>query len=140
MLIPILLIGEEKQYFDYNFDGHKDYRIWRESDGRLAYYDIYLYSEDKKGFERHSGLSQLYNPSPDEEKKEIECFWPAGHASMIHSTEVYVWEGKSLKLSRVTSQDYVKIGETWEYIRVTASIYEGKPRIEIIEYIPQILK
>ncbi|MEM7791166.1 MAG: hypothetical protein AAF546_07185 [Verrucomicrobiota bacterium] len=139
-LIPALLSGKYKQYFDYNFDGYDDYRVWRESDGRLAYYDIYLYLENKKEFEKHLGLSQLYNPTPNKEKKEVECFWPGGHASLIHSTEVYVWEGKILKLSRVTSQDYVKVGDAWEYIRVTASIHEGKPRIEKIEHIPNVLK
>jgi hypothetical protein len=135
MILPLFLFGSEKEFLDYNFDGTLDYRIWRESNGRLAYYDVYLFSKEKNVFEKHLGLSQLYNPIPNEKSKEIECIWPAGHSGMIYTKEIYVWDGEKVKLSRTQKQENVRIGKKWEYIRVSASIFEGKPRVEKIEHI-----
>ncbi|MEM0965240.1 MAG: hypothetical protein AAGJ81_03685 [Verrucomicrobiota bacterium] len=59
---------------------------------------------------------------------------------MLHSTEVYVWEDEELKLDRVTRQDYIRLGDLLEYVRVTARIIDGKPTIERIEHVPMVLK
>lgn len=137
---PLFLLGAEKQFFDYNFDGHDDYRIKRETDGRLVYYDVYLYSDLKKGYERHAGLSELYNPLPNKDKKEIECFWSGGHSGLIYSMEVYEWKGADLVIKHVVRQTDIKVGESLHYIRVTSSVVDGKPRINDIEHINPSLK
>lgn len=139
-LIPCVLLGEEKEFLDYNFDGHADYRVFRELNGRVAYFDIYLYSTQSKSFQKSAALSELFSPKPNPETKEIECFWPGGHASMIYYMEIYEWVGEELKISRVVKQDYIVSEGEGKYVRVTASQNEGKPRIDEIEYVDLSLK
>ena len=140
LFLPGLLLAADKEYFDYNFDGHPDYRILRERNGRLAYYDIHLFLTESRTYVKNSALSELYNPVPNAESKEIECFWPGGHASMIYHLEIYHWEGQKLKLSRVVDQDYVNDGAKGKYVRVTTSLREGKPRVDEIEIVDMSLK
>lgn len=140
IFIPCALLSSEKEFLDYNFDGHEDYRIWRESNGRLGFYDIYIYSQEKNKYEKHSDLSKLFNPVPLQEKKEIECFWPGGHSSLIHYIEVYEWKENELKLKHVVRQTDIRINGEIHYVRVIARIDGEKPRIESIEHIGPIQK
>jgi len=137
---PLSLLGAEKEYFDFNFDGHDDYRIWRESDGRLAYYDIYLYSEEKKEFVKHEGLSKLYNPVPKKDEKEIECFWPGGHSGLIYTAEVYEWKEDHLRFKHLVSQFPNSHKEVTLYVRLTTTVVDSKPRVDKVEYIDPELK
>ncbi len=139
-VVSALLSAEEGVFWDYNFDGHEDRRIWRESDGRLGYYDIYLYSEKTKSFEKHAVLSGLHNPIPNQETRQIECFWPGGHAGMIYRMQLYAWDGDELSLEKAITQDHIKVGEVWEYIKVTVVVADGMPRIELIEHIEPGIK
>jgi len=134
-LLPSLLLGADREYFDFNFDGESDYRLWRESNGRLGYYDVYLYSQKAGDFVKHEGLSRLFNPVPKASERTIECFWPGGHAGAIHYIEVYEWDANRLLLKQIVRQTDITVDGRRHYVRVTASVVDGKPHIDQIEHI-----
>jgi hypothetical protein len=129
-----LCSAAERETGDYNFDGHQDYRVFRESDGRLHFYDFYLFDPRTKKYVLSKELSQLFNPQFDAATKEIHCFSPGGHGGAIFIREDYRWEDKRLVFVRVIQQTDIsfEVG-SYGYIRVTATLKDGKPVIESIE-------
>ncbi len=141
ILLTILVISffapchaAERETGDYNFDGHEDYRVYRESNGKQHYYDFYLFDPRTKKYVHSKELSELPNPMFDVATKEIHCIWPCGHSGSLFGREDYMWEGTRLVLLRVVAQTDIdfKDGQT-RYVRVTASIKDGKPFIDSIE-------
>jgi hypothetical protein len=127
----------ERERGDYNFDGHEDYRVYRESNGKQHYYDHFLYEPRTKKYVRSEALSALFNPQFDADTKEIRCIWPGGHSGKIFYREDYKWQGSRLALLRVIKQTDVEFGPgDFRYVRVTTTLKEGKPSIDSIEHIP----
>lgn len=139
LILPLLLVlgttasAAEKEYLDYNFDGVADYRIFRESNGKQHFYDIFLFNPKTKKYLKSVELSRLYNPSPDPETKEIHCRWPGGHSGAIFSDEVYQWKGNNLVYLRSVGQSNYTVDGKMVYIRVTYSLEDGKPKLEKLE-------
>ena len=129
-----LLYAADRETGDYNFDGHEDYREYRESNGKEHYYDFYLYNPLTKKYVYSDELSGLCNPSFDSSKKEIHCIWPGGHSGALYSEEDYKWQGKHLVLIRVITQTDVDFQDgKSHFVRVIATIEDGKPCIQSIE-------
>jgi hypothetical protein len=84
----------ERETGDYNFDGHEDYRVYRESDGKQHYYDFYLFDPRTRKYVFSKELSQLFNPQFDATTREIHCYSPGGHGGAIFRREDYRWHGK----------------------------------------------
>ena len=127
----------ERDRGDYNFDGHGDYRVYRESNGKQHYYDHFLYDPDTKKYVRSEALSALFNPQFDADIKEIHCIWPGGHSGKIFYREDYKWQGSRLALLRVIKQTDVEFGPgDFRFVRVTTTLKEGKPSIDAIEHVP----
>ena len=133
MLIPSMALASEKEYFDYNFDGHDDYRIYRESDGKQHFYDIFLFDPASGKFIRSDQLSHLYNPSPDPKTKEIHCRWPGGHSGAIFSEEIYRWKDNRLEYIRSVGQSNYSIDGKTFYIRTTLSLVDGRPSLQDLQ-------
>ncbi|MDZ4287080.1 MAG: hypothetical protein U0984_03935 [Prosthecobacter sp.] len=131
------LRGGDRETGDYNFDGHNDYRVYRESNGKQHFYDHYLFDPRTKKFIRSALLSELINPQFIAATKEIHCIWPGGHSGKIFYREDYQWQGKRLAFLRVIRQDSVNYGDgSVRYVRVTTTLENGKPSIQSIEPIP----
>lgn len=133
MLVPNMLLAAEKEYFDYNFDGHNDYRIYRESNGKQHFYDIFLFDPRSGAFTQSDQLSHLYNPSPDPKNKEIHCRWPGGHSGAIFSDEIYRWKDGSLEYLRSVGQRNYTIDGKIFYIRTTLCLQDGWPSLQDLQ-------
>lgn len=134
LLIATSLYAAEPEVKDYNFDCHDDYRVYRESNGKLHYYDIYLFDQSTGRYVLHDQLSHLYNPEPDADSKEIRCLFPGGHSGALFGRIDYRWEDNQLVYVRSVAQTNVdfKDGKV-HYIRVTMILRDGAPGIESIE-------
>lgn len=133
MLIPSMVFASEKEYLDYNFDGHNDYRIYRESDGKRHFYDIFLFDPASDKYIQSDQLSRLCNPSPDPKAKEIHCRWPGGHSGAIFSEEIYRWKDNRLEYIRSVGQSNYSIDGKIFYIRTTLSLVDDRPSLQDLQ-------
>ena len=134
-------LAADKEYIDYNFDGVADYRIYRESDGKMHFYDIFLYSPSTKKYQKSDILSGLFNPSPDSKLKEIHCIAPGGHSGGIFYREDYAWKDDALTFLRTVQQTDKQVDGNLVYVRVTSVIRNGKPFVDDIQILnPQELR
>ncbi len=127
-------IAAERETGDFNFDGHKDYRVLRESNGKMHFYDHYLFDPKTNKYAHCKELSSLFNPSFDPKIREIHCVWPGGHSGGIFYEEDFAWKNGKLVFLRSIKQDEVDFGDGQpRYVRVTATLEDGKPKIVSIE-------
>ena len=120
---------------DYNFDGHKDYALLRESNGKQHYWDVYLFDPRSGKHILHEQLSHLPNPQPDTASMEIRCIYPGGHSGALFGREDYKWAGDHLVYVRSVTQTTVdlKDGKT-HYVRITFTLRDdGKPIVESVK-------
>lgn len=126
---------EGREEFDFNFDGHPDYRVKTLENGKADQYDVFLFNPGTKGFRKDRVLSGAVNPQPDTEKKQVRCIWPGGHSGAIFSGTVYQWNGKSFDLAYTIRQTHLTIDGKPVYVCVKAKMQDGVPVIESIERI-----
>ena len=134
LLLTASCYAAERIDADYNFDGHQDYAILRERNGKQHYWDVYLFDPMTGKYVLHDQLSHLANPQPDAASKEIRCIYPGGHSGALFGREDYKWEGNRLVYVRSVAQTTLdlKDGKT-HYVRLTFTLEDGKPIMQSVE-------
>ncbi|MGJ8653185.1 MAG: XAC2610-related protein [Opitutaceae bacterium] len=130
LLLPSLLRSEaEKEFFDFNFDGHLDYRVVSSPNMKGTEFDVYLYQAESADYQKDKVLSGTVYPWPDPKLKQVICIFNGGHAGAVFSGEVYMWNGNSFQLKYHVTQDHVVVNGQSCYILVKSKVINGKPRI-----------
>jgi hypothetical protein len=124
---------EAREEYDFNFDGHADYRIKTLENGKADQYDVFIFNPETKSFTKDSVLSGTIKPRPDEKNKQVRCIWPGGHSGAIYNGTVYDWDGKGFKLAYSVRQTVLIINEKSVYVCVKSKLEDGIPVIESIE-------
>ncbi len=136
LLAGSLSSGQEtREEYDFNFDGHPDFRSKTLEDGKADQYDVYLFNPETKSFERDPVLAGAINPKPDEEHKQVRCIFPGGHSGAIYNGTVFNWDGKSFKFAYSVRQTDITIDGKIVYVCVKAKLENGAPVIQSIERI-----
>ncbi|SHJ79054.1 hypothetical protein SAMN02745181_2621 [Rubritalea squalenifaciens DSM 18772] len=125
----------QKEEYDFNFDGHLDYRVKVMENGKADRYDVYIFDPDTNEYHKDQVLTFSVNPLPYAKKKQVRCFWSGGHGSAIFSATVYGWNGTQFKFSHSERQEAVNIGGRSIYILTKAVLQDGVPLIRSIEFV-----
>lgn len=124
--MPALKAGAIEK-IDMNFDGYRDIK----SPGTCgatgnARYDIWLYNPKTGLFEFSEDLSQLINPEPNPETKEIRTSSVGGHSGRIYDKERWKFLDGKLTLTRIESQRPVSMSDTKRYVWTVQERRNGK--------------
>jgi hypothetical protein len=115
--------------FDYNFDGHMDYRMRTVADARASKFDVFLYEPVLKQHVKNETLSGSIYPYPDPKTKRVFSIFTGGHSGALFSGTAYTWNGKDFEYAFSMRQEAVQIDGQIRYIRVKAKLVDGKPVI-----------
>ena len=139
-LLGFLLIGSSllhaegaKEEFDYNFDGHMDYRVLTIPGGKASGFDVFIYDPKLGKHVKDEILSGLIYPYPDPKTKRVLAIWSGGHSGALFTETAYSWNGKKFQFEFSVKQESVTIDGEDHYIRAKAKIVDGKPVIFSIE-------
>ena len=119
--------------FDYNFDGHMDYRVLTVSNAKASQFDVFVYDPGLKKHVRDMTLSGLIYPYPDPKTKRVFSIHTGGHSGALFSGTAYTWNGKGFDYAFSVRQEDVQIDGKIHYIRVKAKLVDGKPSIFRVE-------
>jgi hypothetical protein len=109
---------------DFNFDGHRDYRVFIMQNGRKAEWEYYLFNPKTRRYSRSEELGSLWNPQFDQPTKTISTFGNGGHAGQIFSSEKYIWQNGRLTIMEQVKQDWDRDKKL--YYRVTLRRVNGE--------------
>ena len=126
--------GDRIEY-DFNFDGHIDYCVCTLDNARGSEFDVFIFDPRSSKHVRNEVLSGTVYPMPDPTTEEVRCIWAGGHGGALYSGSVYRWTGSNFEFAYSERQEAVMIDGEICYIRVKATILDGKPAIISIERI-----
>lgn len=136
-LILSLVTGQGEELpgdpFDFNFDGHMDYRVMTSSNQRGSQFDVYLFDPKLGKHVKNETLSGLIYPYPDAKTKRVNAIFTGGHSGAVFTGAVYSWNGKDFEFAFSVKQESVTIDGEIHYLRVKARLVEGKPEIFSVE-------
>lgn len=115
--------------FDYNFDGHMDYRVLTVSNANSSLFDVFIYDPALKKHVKDETLSGSIYPCPDPKTKRVLSIFTGGHSGALFNGTVYEWNGKGFQYAFSVSQEAVTIDGKIHYIRVKAKMVDGQPSI-----------
>ena len=75
--------------FDYNFDGHMDYRVLTVADAKSSRFDVFIYDPELKKHVKDVTLSGLVYPYPDPKTKRVFSIHTGGHSGALFSGTAY---------------------------------------------------
>jgi hypothetical protein len=116
--------GFRISFDDYNFDGYPDINALSSQGASNLMYEIFLYNQKTKEYERNLELSAMMNVTVDNETKTIKTYGKGGHAGMIYSSGEYKWEKGKLALVAKENQDYDN--DLDKYIHTVKTLQNGK--------------
>ncbi|MDE0822114.1 MAG: hypothetical protein OSA95_13405 [Opitutales bacterium] len=119
--------------FDYNFDGHMDYRVLTVSNARASQFDVFIFNPKLGRHVKDETLSGLIYPYPDPKTKRVNSIFTGGHSGALFTGTVYTWNGKGFEYAFSVRQENVQIDGKIQYIRVKAKLVDGKPQIFSVE-------
>ncbi len=119
--------------FDYNFDGHMDYRVLAVSDAKASRFDVFIYDPALKKHVKDPTLSGLPYPYPDPKTKRVLAIHTGGHSGALFTGTAWTWNGKGFDFAFSVKQEDVTIDGKTHYIRVKAKMVDGKPSIFSVE-------
>jgi hypothetical protein len=119
--------------FDYNFDGHMDYRVLTLSNAKSSEFDVFIYDPALKKHVKDMTLSGLVYPYPDPKTKRVFAIHTGGHSGALFTGTAYTWNGKGFDYAFSVRQEDVRIDGKIHYIRVKAKMVDGKPFIFSVE-------
>jgi len=115
--------------FDYNFDGHMDYRVLTVSDAKSSLFDVFIYDPELKKHVKDATLSGLVYPYPDPKTKRVFSIHTGGHSGALFTGTAYTWNGKGFDYAFSVRQEAVQIDGKIHYIRVKAKMVDGNASI-----------
>lgn len=92
-------------FTDYNFDGYPDLSLLVSSTHKNHHYCVWLFNPQTRRFALSPQLSQLTNPAPDLNKKDIVAFKHEGCNGECWRRETYDWSGNRLVPSKYVAQN-----------------------------------
>src|SRR5688572_24056486 len=119
--------GLSGESFDYNFDGHMDYRILTLSNAKASQFDVFIYDPKLGKHVKDETLSGLIYPYPDPKTKRVLAIHTGGHSGALFNGTAYTWNGKGFEFAFSVCQEAVPIDGKIQYIRVKAKLVDGKP-------------
>lgn len=119
--------------FDYNFDGHMDYRVLTVPDAKSSQFDVFIYDPEPKKHVKDMTLSGLVYPYPDPKTKRVFSIHNGGHSGALFTGTAYTWNGQGFDYEFSVRQEFVQIDGKIQYIRVKARMRDGKPFIFSVE-------
>ena len=122
-----------KQTFDFNFDGHEDYRVLTVSDSKSSLFDVFIFDPKSGKHVKDKVLSGTIYPTPDPKTEEIRCQFTGGHSGALFVADVYRWTGEKFEYVRNERQDSITIGDQLHYVLAKSVIKDGKPLVVSIE-------
>lgn len=122
-----------KEAYDFNFDGHLDYRMLTLSDGKLSRYDVHIYQPATKRYVKDPTLSGLIDPLPHPKTRRVYSLTRAATNRAVFSGTAYEWRGNSFELVFSVRQEAMPIAGKTHYIFVKARMTEGRPEIFSIQ-------
>ena len=134
---PLCSAENAREEYDFNYDGHADYRVKTLEDGKADEYDVFLFDPASKSFKKDPVISGTISPVPDKEHKQVRCIWPGGHGGAIYSGTVYDWDGNGFKLAYSVKQTDINVDGKLIYVCVKAKLENGVPVISIERIQPQ---
>ncbi len=130
LFIPaVLFAAPEKEFYDYNFDGHLDYRVVSVPNAKGTEFDVFLFDPSTSQFKKDEVLSGTVYPWPDPLLKQVISVWNGGHGGALFSGEVYKWNGETFDLQCTVKQECIQIDGKYYYILVKSKVVDGKSRI-----------
>jgi|WetSurMetagenome_2_1015567.scaffolds.fasta_scaffold07047_2 hypothetical protein len=126
---PYHYFGKEGIFYDYNFDGYKDFAL-RISNGPNnhsvnGYFYIYLFDAATKNFIKYD--EELTNPLPNKDRNEIEC--EIAYSTTIPSTETeyYKWVNGKLEITESIAYEQLYEQPKKDVLRIkeTRTIYRN---------------
>jgi len=138
-LLTILLLFSatntyaDREKFDFNFDGHMDYRVLTESNAKSSLFDVFIFNPKLGKHVKDTTLSGLIYPYPDKKAKRVNSIFTGGHSGALFTGTIYTWNGNGFEYAFSVKQETVKIDGKTHYIRVKSMLVDGKPSIFSIE-------
>lgn len=124
-----LLFGQENEEFDFNFDGHMDYRVLTLDNAKGSQFDVFIFDPKKRKHIKDETLSGQVYPHPDPKARRVNCLWFGGHSGALFTGSVYSWNGSGFVYEFSVTQDAVSIDGKIEYVMVKARMVDGRPHI-----------
>ncbi|MFN0125521.1 MAG: hypothetical protein ACKV19_02415 [Verrucomicrobiales bacterium] len=115
--------------FDYNLDGHMDYRVLTLPNARASQFDVFIFDPKLGKHVRDETLSGQIYPYPDAKTKRVNSIFTGGHSGALFAGIVFTWNGKGFEYSFSVRQESVTIDGKSHYVRVKAKLVDGKPQI-----------
>jgi len=126
-------VENTKQIGDYNFDGYEDYRVFIMHNGRMTLWDYFLYDPKDKNYKKYDALTELWNPQFIKKDKKIITFAPGGHASLIFTSDTFLWKDGELLLIMSTKQDWDS--KTGLYKNVLLKLDDGVMKVNAVLFL-----
>lgn len=119
----------DREEFDFNFDGHMDYRVRTVSDARSSQFDVFMFNPKLGKHVKDETLSGLIYPYPDPKTKRVNSIFTGGHSGALFTGTIYTWNGKGFEYAFSVKQEAVTIDGKIHYIRIKSKLVNGKPSI-----------
>lgn len=119
--------------FDFNFDGHMDYRVLTGPNARASEFDVFLFDPASGKHVKDKTLSGLIYPYPDPKTKRVLSIFTGGHSGALFTGSAYTWNGEKFEFAFSVRQEAVQVDGKIHYIRVKAKLVDGKPFVFSVE-------
>lgn len=119
---------QDAKYFqaeDINFDGYKDIKLlimWGAT-GNLIY-DSYIFDPNTGKFVFSKSISDLLDPVPNPDRKELEVYSRGGMAGKVYSKRKYKLQGQQPILIWEETQDWNIEKNT--FVKIVKELKDGK--------------
>ena len=98
-IIPGLALALPGDEYDFNFDGHMDYRVRVVDNAKASAYDVFLFNPVTTKYDRDPVLRGVIYPEPDAKTREVHCIFNGGHSGALFTGEAYRWNAEAKKFT-----------------------------------------
>jgi len=88
------VVHASRQEYDFNFDGHMDYRVLTVSNAKASQIDVFIFNPKFGKHVKDETLSGLIYPYPDSKTKRVNSIFTGGHSGALFLGTVYAWSRK----------------------------------------------
>jgi len=86
----------KKEYGDYNFDGHEDFR--QQSPKNTYYWDVFIYNPKKESFEKDTLLSKFEVFNLNKHERKLDGYYRVKADALTWKTYYYQWSFTEKKM------------------------------------------
>jgi hypothetical protein len=115
----------KKEYGDYNFDGHEDFRL--QSKKSPYYWDVFIYNPKGESFEKDTLLSKFEIFSYNKNERKLDGYYRVKSDALTWETYYYQWSFTEKKMELYQEQTcYSKYPMSESQRCVIRKLIEGK--------------